>query len=187
MWNPFSRTTRGSVSTAATVERGVPREITMTSDSHAGSSQEAGHSSASPPRPNSHDESAAAEASRKKRAKLAEIERVGRLAVVTILLDELTQTDGAARLADLLDQIVASGERNIVLDLQNVSFIDSSTIGCLVETLNQLTRCGGRIALVNPASNVAHLFRITRLDRIFPMCSDVLAGIQLIERAIAPE
>ena len=122
-----------------------------------------------------------------RKAKLAEIERVGRLAVVTILLDELTQTDGAERLADLLDQIVASGERNIVLDLQNVSFIDSSTIGCLVETLNQLTRCGGRIALVNPASNVAHLFRITRLDRVFPMCSNVLAGIQLIERAISPE
>lgn len=178
MWNPFNRASRGTV-----VARPSPpiRTVEMQTGVAAPAAEP---SRAGGPGPASGSDSAPVPVSA---ARLANVERVGQVAVVTILIDELTQQDGAVRLAELLEEIVNRGFSNLVLDLQNVSFMDSSTIGCLVETLNQLTRSGGRIALVNPASGVAHLFRITRLDRVFPICGDVLAAIELIERALSPE
>jgi hypothetical protein len=44
---------------------------------------------------------------------------------------------------------------------------------------------GGRIALANTVGRVAYLFRLTRLDRVFPICKDVMSAIEAIEKADA--
>jgi anti-sigma B factor antagonist len=70
-----------------------------------------------------------------------------------------------------------------VFDLQNVKHMDSSCVGAMVEMLTRLQRSGGAIALVNAAQSVEYLFRLTRLDRLFPICRDVMTAIQAVERA----
>lgn len=115
-------------------------------------------------------------------SEIAQIDIIGGTAVVTLTIEELSSQQGAAMLADVLDQVVESGANHIVIDIQNVIFMDSACIGTLVEALNRLAASGGRIALVNPASSVANIFRITRLDRVFPICSDVLAAIDIVEQ-----
>ena len=73
--------------------------------------------------------------------------------------------------------------RHIVLDLQNVQYMDSGCIGVLVELMTRLQNAGGRIALVNADPNVEYLFELTRLDRLFPICRDVMRAIDAVERA----
>lgn len=119
-----------------------------------------------------------------RRYEIASVEMIGEIAVATITVEELSLEHGVVLLADVLDDLVESGIRHLVLDIQNVRHMDSACVGCMVETLNKLARSGGRIALANPGSSVAYLFRLTRLDRVFPICGDVMAAVNTIERGM---
>ena len=116
-------------------------------------------------------------------ASIAEIELIGSTAVATLTVTELTADEGAEGLADLLLDLSESGAKHFVLDIQNVQYMDSACLGCLVEFLNRMSASGGRIALANTAHSVQYLFRLTRLDRVFPICKDVMAALDAVERA----
>ncbi len=60
--------------------------------------------------------------------------------------------------------------------------MDSGCVGVLVDLLTRLHNAGGRIALANTAHNVEYLFKLTRLDRLFPICRDVMKAIEVVER-----
>ena len=113
--------------------------------------------------------------------KIAEINRIGPTAVTTFTVTELTQEQGVTMLSDLLDDLSASGATHFVLDIQNVQFMDSACLGCLVEALNGMAKNGGKIALANTATSVQSLFRMTQLDRVFPICPDVMAALTAVE------
>lgn len=119
----------------------------------------------------------------RKRNRIAEVELMGQTAVATLTVTELTQERGVEMLTDLLDELTESGARHFVLDIQNVQFMDSACLGCLVEALNKMAKNGGgKIALANTANSVQYLFRMTQLDRVFPICADVMAAITAVER-----
>jgi len=113
---------------------------------------------------------------------IAEIERIGPTAVATLTVTELSQEDGAEQLAQLLQDMAETGATHYVLDLQNVQHMDTTCLGCLVEALNRLSVHGGKIALVNPLHSVHYIFRLTRLDRVFRICSDVPTALDAVER-----
>ncbi len=115
---------------------------------------------------------------------LACVERIGTIAVVTITVAELMGPMLALSLRDLLTEAHTDGVTGLVLDLQNVQAIDSACVGALVQALTQMHEggTGGRIALVNAAMGVTDLFRITKLDRVFPMCRDVMSALRAVEQ-----
>jgi anti-sigma B factor antagonist len=113
---------------------------------------------------------------------IADIEVVGRVAVATLTATELAQDEGAEQLADLLDALAETGAEHIVLDMQNVQFMDTTCLGCLVEALNARSAAGGRIALASPNHSVHYVFRLTRLDRVFRVCPDVMSAIEACEQ-----
>ena len=130
----------------------------------------------------------AATAVARKRNRIAEVEQMGQTAVATLTVTELTQEKGVEMLSDLLDELTESGARHFVLDIQNVQFMDSACLGCLVEALNRMAKNGGgKIALANTANSVQYLFRMTQLDRVFPICADVMAAITAVERVPGQE
>lgn len=161
MWNVFTRSRA-----TATLEPPKPTKIDLWSDLDGGESRSLGYCD--------HDTMNPREC--------AQVDYVGRIAVITILVQEMRHHSGALMMADLLDRVVRSGAEHIVFDLQNVIYMDSGCVGCLIDALNRLSRNGGRIALASPAPCVTHLLSITRLDRVFPICSDVLAAICTVER-----
>jgi anti-sigma B factor antagonist len=114
--------------------------------------------------------------------KIAEINRIGPTSVATFTVTELTQEQGVSMLSDLLDDLAASGATHFMLDIQNVQFMDSACLGCLVEALNRMAKRGGKIALANTANSVQSLFRLTQLDRVFPICADVMAALKAVEK-----
>jgi anti-sigma B factor antagonist len=79
------------------------------------------------------------------------------------------------RIADLLD----SGQKQLIIDLAGVEFLDSTGLGVLVAGLNRAREVGGSLSLVCPQERVLKLFRITGLDEVFTVHATVdeaLAG-----------
>ena len=123
--------------------------------------------------------------------RLANYDQLGQTLVATPTVSTLSGPDAAALASELCEKIHdthhdpaagTAGIRHIVLDLQNVQYMDSMCVGVLVELLTTLKEAGGRIALVNAAANVEYLFKLTRLDRVFPICRDVMKAIEVVER-----
>ena len=69
---------------------------------------------------------------------------------------------------------------DLLIDLSEVSFIDSTTIGILMRTRKRLAPLGGRVLVVTSDRNILRLFEITALDRMFeiyPRRTDALEEI----------
>ncbi len=114
---------------------------------------------------------------------IATIDRIGPTAVATLTVPSLSTNEGVSLLMELFDEVSQFGAKSLVLDLQNLEYLDSVCLGCLVQALNHAVEGGGRIALVNTDGNVQHLFRVTQLNRLFPICHDVPTALTAIERA----
>jgi anti-sigma B factor antagonist len=81
----------------------------------------------------------------------------------------------ATRFRDvILDRV--SGRSRVVLALGHVRYMDSSGIGCFVQIIKRMPP-GGQLRLAEVDDHVYALFRLTRLDRIFPAFADVAGAI----------
>jgi anti-anti-sigma factor len=120
------------------------------------------------------------------RRTLARFDDLGQTLVATVVVSTLSGPDSERLKVELFERMRGGPEqtaaRHIVFDLQNVQYMDSGCIGVLVELLTSIQKCGGRIALVNTGHNVEYLFKLTRLDRLFPVCRDVMRAIEVVER-----
>jgi anti-sigma B factor antagonist len=67
---------------------------------------------------------------------------------------------------DLL-QLFAKYQKKIVLNLEQVEYIDSSFLGALVSVLKHLIACNSDIILTGLHKDVANLFKLIRLDKVF--------------------
>lgn len=113
---------------------------------------------------------------------LATLELLGKTAIATVTVNELTGANASRLVSDLLAEFAEARVRHFVFDLQNVTYMDSACIGVMVELLTRIQTAGGRIALVNAGQSVSYLFKLTRLDRLFPICRDVMQAIAAVER-----
>ena len=75
--------------------------------------------------------------------------------------------NGAQRLKDKVNSLVFQGRTQIVLNLGEVSQIDSTGLGEIVACLTTATRAGGNIKLANVAKRNQDLLSITRLATVF--------------------
>ncbi len=64
-------------------------------------------------------------------------------------------------------EALGRGALELVIDLGEVSFIDSTTIGILMRTRKRLAPFQGRVMIVCTDRNILRLFEITALDRMF--------------------
>jgi anti-sigma B factor antagonist len=79
---------------------------------------------------------------------------------------------------EIVRGLLQQGQRKIVLNLKDVSYVDSSGIGELVGAFTSVQRHGGQLKLLNPVAKVVNVLRLTRLDHLFPVESDEAAAIQ---------
>jgi anti-sigma B factor antagonist len=93
------------------------------------------------------------------------IERTGGLRMLH-LCGRLTADRDDERLPDMVRRMVGDGARLVVLDLGNVSYMDSTCLGELVEVQRILERRGGYLVLVNVPPRVQYLLRLSRLTDV---------------------
>ena len=97
--------------------------------------------------------------------------QVGDVTVVDVA-GRITLGEGSSALRDTLKEIVGKGQKNILLNLGDVSYIDSSGIGELVSGFTTVTNAGGKLKLLNLNKRVKDLLQITKLYTVFDVHED---------------
>jgi anti-sigma B factor antagonist len=83
------------------------------------------------------------------------------------LSGRITLGEGSVTLRDAVHDIVAKGQKHILLNLENISYIDSSGIGELVSAFTSVKNSGGELKLLNLTKKVHDLLQITKLYTVF--------------------
>jgi anti-sigma B factor antagonist len=84
------------------------------------------------------------------------------------------------KLAPELNAALRSPVRAIVIDLEAVSFVDSSGVALLLNAFRRLDQAGRQLAIACPMGSPRHAFELTALDRQLPMHEtrqDALAAV----------
>jgi anti-sigma B factor antagonist len=93
--------------------------------------------------------------------------------------------DGSTRLRDILGDLVKRGKTKVLLNMQDVDFVDSSGIGEMVRGHVQLAKIGGQLKLVNLSKHVTMLLQVTRLNKVFEIFDNELEGIKSFASGLA--
>jgi anti-sigma B factor antagonist len=72
-----------------------------------------------------------------------------------------------------LDNQINAGCKDLVVDLRNVTFMDSTGLGVLVGRLKLIRTQGGIMRVLGATERVLKVFTITGLDRVFDIVEDV--------------
>jgi anti-sigma B factor antagonist len=64
-------------------------------------------------------------------------------------------------------EALASGSKNIVVNLANVTMVDSSGIGTMIRCHSAVSAAGGKLRVVAANNTVRQAFKVTRLDKVF--------------------
>ena len=78
-------------------------------------------------------------------------------------------------------EVIAQGGRQVVVDFTDATFIDSTTLGVLVGGVKRLRPKDGELSLVCSDRNIAKIFEITGLDRVFaiyPTRDEAVAALE---------
>ncbi|HYE88164.1 MAG TPA: STAS domain-containing protein, partial [Vicinamibacterales bacterium] len=88
--------------------------------------------------------------------------RIGDITILD-LAGKLTIGDGAEILRDTVASIVFQGEKQVVLNLAGVPYMDSGGLGELVRCSMVARKAGGAVKLVNLTNKISDLLAITKL------------------------
>lgn len=85
---------------------------------------------------------------------------------------KITLGDGSVAIRETVKKLVADGTKKIVLNLGEVTYIDSSGIGELVSAFTSVSNNGGDLKLLNLTKRVQDLLQITKLYTVFEVFND---------------
>lgn len=81
------------------------------------------------------------------------------------------------RVAESLRALTDKKPKRLVVDLSQVSYIDSSGLAVLIEGMQKVESYGGRFFLAGLQENVRPIFEIARLDQVFAIFPHVDAAL----------
>ena len=104
---------------------------------------------------------------------------------VTILdcSGRITLGEGSVQLRDAVRDLLAKGSKQILLNLGEVTYIDSSGIGELVSAYTTVKNQGGELKLLNLTKKVHDLLQITKLYTVFDVKEDEASAVASFARA----
>lgn len=103
--------------------------------------------------------------------------QVGDITVIDVA-GRITLGEGSSALRDALRELVSKGQKKILLNLGDVSYIDSSGIGELVSGFTTVTNQGGQLKLLNLTKRVKDLLQITKLYTVFDVHDEESTAIR---------
>jgi anti-sigma B factor antagonist len=103
--------------------------------------------------------------------------QVGDVRVIDVA-GRITLGEGSSTLRDALRELVGKNHKKILLNLGEVSYIDSSGIGELVSGFTTVTNSGGQLKLLNLNKRVKDLLQITKLYTVFDVHDDEAGAVR---------
>ena len=90
----------------------------------------------------------------------------------------ITLGEGSVVLRDTIRDLIGKGQKKILINLGDVTYIDSSGIGELVSAFTAVRREGGELKLLNLTKKVHDLLQITKLYTVFDIKDDEATAIK---------
>jgi anti-sigma B factor antagonist len=90
----------------------------------------------------------------------------------------ITLGEGSVTLRDTVREILAKGQKKILLNLADVNYIDSSGIGELVSAFTTTKNQNGELKLLKLTKKVNDLLQITKLYTVFDVKDDETAAVK---------
>jgi anti-sigma B factor antagonist len=90
----------------------------------------------------------------------------------------ITLGEGSVQLRDAVRDLLSKGQKHILLNLGDVTYIDSSGIGELVSAFTTAKNQGGELKLLNLTRKVHDLLQITKLYTVFDVKDDEASAVK---------
>ena len=110
------------------------------------------------------------------RASVSAPEVPGATYTVVVLAGEVDATN-SDELYGVLESVVAQQPRLLIVDMSELSFMDSTGLRMLLRSTRALDQQGGVLALAAPQIAVARVLQLTRADQLIPVYDSVAAAI----------
>lgn len=92
--------------------------------------------------------------------------------VILDLSGALTVGEPAARMREALQSLLAADRKNVILNLRDVDYIDSTGLGAMVVCYTTLRKAGGALKLLHLNRRNIELLVLTKLSTVFEIFSD---------------
>jgi anti-sigma B factor antagonist len=99
------------------------------------------------------------------------IRPLGKITVLD-LSGKITIGEGDVVLREKVVEVLEGGGKNLLLNLEKVSYMDSAGIGELVACYKRTKEKGGNVKLLKPSGKVADLLTLTKLEEVFETFED---------------
>lgn len=83
----------------------------------------------------------------------------------------------ASSLNSQLHELVEAGNKQVVIDMRGVEFMNSSGLGLLIGGVSAMKSAGGALKLANTSEKIAGLIKITKLSSLFETYPSVDAAV----------
>ena len=77
-----------------------------------------------------------------------------------------------------VNRLIASGHRDILIDLSSVTYVDSATIGCLMDLYRQVTTSGGHLKLSGVQKRVETMLTMTGTHNFIEIHADEPSAVR---------
>jgi len=114
----------------------------------------------------------------------AAVRYVGDVAIIDVA-GRITLGEGAGMLRNLMRDLVKADERELLVNLKEVSYMDSAGLGELVGFYASITNAGGTVKLLNAQGRVSEVLTVTKLYTVFESFSDEAAAVRSFPSAAA--
>jgi anti-sigma B factor antagonist len=101
----------------------------------------------------------------------ATVRQIGQITVVD-LNGKITIGEGDVILREKVQEILETGQKKVLLNLEKVSYMDSAGIGELVACYKRTKEKGGNVKLLKPSGKVSDLLALTKLEEVFETYTD---------------
>ncbi|MCK5190378.1 MAG: STAS domain-containing protein [Methylococcales bacterium] len=92
---------------------------------------------------------------------------------VLYVKNERIDAHNSSDLKDYILHMIEQGKVNIVVQLEQVRFVDSSGLGALLSGFKHAEAKSGKLSLSNLQTQVLSMFELTRLNRVFEIHTDL--------------
>ena len=98
--------------------------------------------------------------------------------VVIALSGKIMGGPEAGEINELINNLIDRDKKKIIIDLENVGWMNSSGLGILIGAITTLKNNNGKLIVVNVSERIENLLRITKLSGVFEIEQDVDSAIE---------
>ena len=101
----------------------------------------------------------------------AAIRQSGAVAIVD-LVGGITIAGGSGLLRQAIKDLVTAGHKNVLVNLRELTYLDSAGMGELVGACTTVRNLGGDLKLASPQERISNLLQMTKLSTLFAVFAD---------------